>query len=79
MATKLSRKDVPASWNAYVPTEAKRTGRVGRRDSVERQRRIAQLRELVASGAYTVNLERLAQALIRRGGLMHGAEVGSLN
>ncbi|HSI04078.1 MAG: flagellar biosynthesis anti-sigma factor FlgM [Myxococcota bacterium] len=80
MATKLSRKDVPAAWATYLSVGAKAASSgQGRRDSVERQRRIAQLRELVASGTYKVNLEHLAAALIRRGGLMHGGDAHAVN
>lgn len=80
MATKLARKDIPAAWSTYLSVGVNRapSGR-GRRDSVERQRRVAQLRELVASGNYKVNLEHLAAALLRRGGLMHGGEGRAVN
>ncbi len=81
MATKLSRKDVAATWSpllSAVGEPATRT-RQGRRNVVERQRRIAQLRELVAAGAYKVNLEHLAAELIRRGGLMHGSDLKAVN
>lgn len=81
MATKLSRKDVPADWHSELAlsAEPEAQDRVGKRNSVERQRRVAQLRELVASGAYKVNLQQLAAALIRRGGLMHGADYRAIN
>jgi hypothetical protein len=81
MATKLSRNDVPTAWSTYLAAGATtaRSSRLGRRDSVERQRRTAQLRELVASGTYKVNLEQVAAALIQRGGLVHGAESTAIN
>jgi anti-sigma28 factor (negative regulator of flagellin synthesis) len=46
---------------------------------VERQRRVAQLRELVISGTYKVHLEQVAAALVRHGGLMHGADARTMN
>ena len=78
MATKLARKDGPAAWSTYGSSAAKPPG-VGRSTSVERRRRVARLRKLVASGSYSVNLEHLAAAIIRSAGFMRAGDVRTLN
>ncbi len=79
MATKLARKDDPALWSTYPSAGTATAPLSARRDACERQRRIAHLRELVSSGTYKVNLERLAGALIRRGGLARAVYPRALN
>jgi hypothetical protein len=69
MATRIPSKDAPAPWREAL----------GHRDPASRDQRVAELRELVARGAYKVNLDEVAAAVVRRGGLLHGADPRVIN
>lgn len=69
MATRLPPTDIPATWSAAL----------GHADPGSRQRRIAELRELIARGAYKVNVAEVAAAIVRRSGLLHGADPRVIN